>query len=166
MKDPAKDDQDEGESGDEPDEGRGEQPDADPPSDQHDAAAAAAKKEEAEPAAPDDDPDRPAFARDWPKSPDLDRLVLAFQRGNYAFVRSEAPRVAQGTANARVRAAANDLRRRIDPDPLAAILMLVAIALLVTLSGYYLSGAHKHDETPAPNVKPQPVPVQPRSSAR
>lgn len=115
--------------------------------------------------------DRPAFARDWPKNAALDRLLLAFQRGNYAFVRTEAPRIVGGKADPRVRAAAADLRRRIDPDPLAGILLLVAIALLVTLSGYYLSGSHQHDEAPAPNVKPQPVPpqpvqMQPRSTAQ
>jgi len=41
-----------------------------------------------------------------------------------------------------VKAAALELRRRIEPDPLAMILILLAVALLVVLASFYWM--HKH----------------------
>jgi hypothetical protein len=86
--------------------------------------------------------DRPAFARSFPKDAALDALVDAFVRGDYAHVRREAPELIRSTEDGDVRSAALELRRRINPDPLAMILMFLATGLLVVLAGYYWT--HKH----------------------
>ena len=85
---------------------------------------------------------RPAFARAFPKDADLDALVESFERGDYARVRAEAPLLAQRAERGDVKAAALELRRRIEPDPLAMILILLAVALLVVLASFYWM--HKH----------------------
>ncbi len=77
--------------------------------------------------------DRPAFLRAFPHDPELDRLVEAYEAGDYATVRREAPELAERTEDSAVRDAAWELRRRIDPDPLARYLLLTGIALLVFL---------------------------------
>lgn len=84
----------------------------------------------------------PAFARAFPKNAELDRLVDAFERGDYAAVREGAPRLAKSTDRDDVRRAARELRRRIDPDPLAVYLVVVAALLLVVLAGFYFTHAH------------------------
>ncbi len=95
------------------------------------------------------------FARSWPEDPELRRLVEAFSRGNYAYVRENAPRVTERAADPKVKAAARDLRRRIDPDPIAGVLLLVAIGLLVMLAAHYLG----HRQESQPVQKPsRPVP--------
>jgi hypothetical protein len=94
-----------------------------------------------EPAPPEDA--RPAFAHDYPRDPDLDALVAAFDRGDYATVRRRAPAVASGAADPRVERAAQDLLRRISPDPLSRLLVLIAAALLVFLSVWYFT--HRHE---------------------
>jgi hypothetical protein len=80
-----------------------------------------------------DGAERPPFLRRMPRDPDLDRVVAAFERGDYARVRREAPALAERSEDARVRRAALELRRRIDPDPLARIVLLAAVALLLFL---------------------------------
>lgn len=103
----------------------------------------------------------PAFARSWPADPALDALLSAFERGNYAHVRAEAPKLAERTEDPAVRAAARELRRRIDPDPVASVLLLVAIALLVVLASHYLG--HRPDK-PAGPTNEKPPPPQPMST--
>jgi hypothetical protein len=76
---------------------------------------------------------RPQFLRDFPDDPELVELVRAFETGNYARVRREAPALAQRAKDARVRAAARELRRRIDPDPALRYVLLAALALLLVL---------------------------------
>jgi len=76
--------------------------------------------------------ERPRFVGTLPDDPALAPLVAAFERGDYAFVRAHAERVAREAASEEVRLAALDLRRRIDPDPLA-VLLLGASALLLAL---------------------------------
>ncbi len=111
------------------------------------------------------DPERPLFAADWPRSPYLDRLLVAFERGNYAYVRSEAPRVAERASDPAVKTAALELRRRIDPAPLAGFLVIIAIGLLVVLAGHYLG---KHNPGAPPTVAPASTnaPLQPPASNR
>jgi hypothetical protein len=116
-------------------------------------------EEPAEPVAPTE-PERPLFTEGWPVSADLDRLLAAFERGNYAFVREEAPKVAARTKNAKVKAAALDLRRRIDPAPLSGILILVGIGILVVLAGHYL-GKHNPGAPPAAPTQSPNQPLQP-----
>jgi hypothetical protein len=78
--------------------------------------------------------ERPPFLLSFPEDPQLERLIQAFERGNYALVRREARRVAKRARDPEVRAAARELRRRIDPDPLAVYLLLAAVALLSFLT--------------------------------
>lgn len=82
------------------------------------------------------------FTRAFPKDDVLDRLVAAFERGDYALVRAEAPALARRTNDPEIRRAALELRRRIDPDRLSLALIGFAFALLVVLSVYYWT--HKH----------------------
>jgi hypothetical protein len=77
--------------------------------------------------------ERPPFLLSFPEDPQLERLIGAFERGDYALVRREARRVAKRARDPEVRAAARELRRRIDPDPLAVYLLLAAVALLLFL---------------------------------
>jgi hypothetical protein len=79
---------------------------------------------------------RPAFVLDFPEDPELDTLVRAFEAGNFALVRERAPRLAESSDRAEVKAAARELARRIEPDPLVKFLLGVAIALFVTVVAY------------------------------
>lgn len=85
---------------------------------------------------------KPQFARDYPADAALDRLVEAYQHGDYAHVRQHAGTLAEEGEEEAVRAAAADLRGRLDPPPLAAILWALGTALLVLLFGYYISQGH------------------------
>ena len=84
----------------------------------------------------------PAFARTWPRDPALDALVTAFEAGNYDLVRTEAPALAQRTEDDSVRRAARELRRRLDPDPVAVYMLAAAAALLFFLASWYLLHPH------------------------
>ncbi|HVY28154.1 MAG TPA: hypothetical protein VHB79_16465 [Polyangiaceae bacterium] len=78
--------------------------------------------------------ERPRFLLSFPTDPDLARLSAAFEAGNYALVRAEAEALAERTENPAVRDAALELRRRIDPDPLAKYLLALTAALLLSLA--------------------------------
>ncbi len=86
--------------------------------------------------------DVPAFARAFPRDPALDALVAAFEAGDYARVRREAPALAKATEHDDVRAAARELARRLDPDPLALTLLGGAAVLLFFLAAWYWSHPH------------------------
>jgi hypothetical protein len=77
--------------------------------------------------------ERPAFLLDFPEDPELEQLILAFEAGNFAQVRTQAPQLAASTADDAVRRAALELRRRIDPDPLLVALLGLCIVLFVFL---------------------------------
>jgi hypothetical protein len=100
------------------------------------------KVAEGAPPPEEEDDGLPAFARAFPREPALDALVLAFEAGDYARVRREAPALARSTDDDAVRAAARELRRRLDPDPLAVYLLAAAALLLTFLAGWYW--AHPH----------------------
>ena len=85
--------------------------------------------------------DVPAFALGFPDDPALWELVEAFERGNYALVRQRAPQLARSTDNPLVAAAGADLRRRLDPDPLAMRMLLGAAVLLVVLTAWAYYGS-------------------------
>jgi hypothetical protein len=85
----------------------------------------------------EDPPSGPAFARGWPRDEALDALVAAFEAGDYARVRREAPALASRTADDAVRRAARELRRRLDPDPVAVYMLMAAAGLLAFLAGWY-----------------------------
>lgn len=78
--------------------------------------------------------ERPRFLLKFPQHPDLQRLATAFEAGNYALVREEAQTLAERTDNPAVRDAALELRRRIEPDPLAKYLLALTAALLLSLA--------------------------------
>lgn len=87
--------------------------------------------------------ERPGFLLAFPDDPELQRLVRAFEDGNYEAVRVGAPRLAERTESAPVRSAARELRRRIDPDPLMKYLLAVAVALFVFVVWYTYQN-HSH----------------------
>ena len=87
--------------------------------------------------------ERPRFLLAFPRHPELERLIEAFERGDFALVRREAPALADRTDDPAVRAAALELRRRIDPDPMLKFLVLASLALLLFLTAYAYFG-HPH----------------------
>jgi hypothetical protein len=87
--------------------------------------------------------ERPRFLLGFPKHPELEPLIQAFETGNYALVRRDAPALAERTDDPAVRDAAIELRRRIDPDPLYKYLLGVSVVLLAFLTAYaYLGHSH------------------------
>src|SRR5580704_6936088 len=98
---------------------------------------------------------RPSFAARFPASPELDALVDAFARGDYARVRAEAPRLEQASADEAVRAAAKTLVERTQPDPLAVKLLVATGALLVVLAGWWMV----HAKAPT-GASPPTLPVE------
>ena len=103
--------------------------------------AAAEPKTSVQQSADDDDAvldatgrERPRFLLGFPQDPELARLARAFEAGNYALVRAEAEQLAERTESRAVRDAALELRRRIDPDPLAKYLLALTAALLLSLA--------------------------------
>jgi hypothetical protein len=93
-----------------------------------------AAPEPAAPALTADGRERPIFVLGFPHDPELDRLVRAFELGNYAYVRKHAPKLVAQGGSEEIRAAARELARRIEPDPLIKILLALSIALLVALA--------------------------------
>jgi hypothetical protein len=106
--------------------------------------AAEAAPAEPPPAPAESAPEKPAFARDFPSDPALDALVAAFEAGDYARVRREAPALAQSTDRDDVRAAARELARRLTPDPVAVYLLALSAVLLAFLAGWYWLHPHGH----------------------
>jgi len=87
--------------------------------------------------------ERPLFLLHFPKDPDLEPLIRAFENGNYALVRRDAPALARRTEDPAVRDAALELRRRIDPDPMYKYLLGASLVLLAFLTAYaYLGHSH------------------------
>lgn len=80
--------------------------------------------------------ERPRFLLAFPNDPELQRLVRAFEAGNYQAVRVGARKLAEDTPDPLVREAARELRRRIDPDPLMKYLLMVALTLFVFVVWY------------------------------
>jgi hypothetical protein len=80
--------------------------------------------------------ERPRFLLGFPQHPDLQRLSAAFEAGNYALVRDEAEALAERAESPAVRDAALELRRRIEPDPLAKYLLALTGALLLFLAWF------------------------------
>jgi hypothetical protein len=78
--------------------------------------------------------ERPRFLLAFPEHPELARLTAAFEAGNYSLVRAEAEALAERAESPAVRDAALELRRRIEPDPLAKYLLALTAALLLFLA--------------------------------
>lgn len=86
--------------------------------------------------------ERPAFLLSFPSQPALDELVVAFERGDFRFVRQNAARVISTATDPQVKGAAQELRRRIDPDPLVVAMLALACALFVFLVAWAYWGGH------------------------
>jgi hypothetical protein len=86
--------------------------------------------------------ERPTFVLDFPKDADLDRVVRAFEIGNYVFVREHAAKLAESASDEAVRRAAEELLRRIEPDPLVKILLGMSVALFLFMVFYAYSHGH------------------------
>lgn len=101
-------------------------------------------------------PRRPSFASDFPQEPELDALVDAFARGDFARVRTQGPKLASTTENAAVREAARTLVDRTRPDRLAVALLAVTGVLLVALSTYWVV----HGKAPPGGGPPAKPPIE------
>jgi len=87
--------------------------------------------------------ERPHFLLEFPGDPALQELVQAFERGDYAAVRTGAPKLMREATDPAVQMAAGELRRRIDPDPLMKYLLWSAIALFLFVV-FYTYQSHSH----------------------
>jgi hypothetical protein len=87
---------------------------------------------------------RPDFTREFPRSPDLDALVDAFARGDYAAVRRGAAALERDGGDD-LKRAARALVERTRPDPLAVALLGLAALLLVVLAAWAVA----HGKAPA-----------------
>ena len=77
--------------------------------------------------------ERPQFLLAFPEDPELERLIVAFESGDFARVRRDAPALAERARDPEIRDAALELRRRIDPDPLVRYLLIASVILLAVL---------------------------------
>jgi hypothetical protein len=77
--------------------------------------------------------ERPAFLLEYPRDPELEVLIAAYERGDFARVRDEAPGLARRTPDEAIRSAALELRRRTQPDRLLVFFLLLSIGLLLFL---------------------------------
>jgi hypothetical protein len=68
----------------------------------------------------------------------LDALVEAFARGDYGAVRTLGRKLSAAAPDEEVRAAAQTVVAHTEPDPLAVALLLLAGALLIALSAYWI----------------------------
>ena len=84
--------------------------------------------------------ERPRFLLEFPDDPALQQLVSAFEAGNYRAVRAGAAALAESTEDPIVRAAARELGRRIEPDPLMKYLLFVALGLFVFIVWHTYQG--------------------------
>jgi hypothetical protein len=86
--------------------------------------------------------ERPRFLLEFPNDPALQQLVREFEAGNYQAVREGAAKLVESTEDPIIRAAARELGRRIEPDPLMKYLLFVALGLFVFVVWYTYQGPH------------------------
>jgi hypothetical protein len=87
--------------------------------------------------------ERPAFVLAFPADPQLDALVAAYERGDFATVRRDARRLAETAETEAVRTAALELRRRITPDPMVVWFLATSILLLIFLVAWSYWVGHR-----------------------
>jgi|SRR5580658_3588193 hypothetical protein len=85
---------------------------------------------------------RPSFARSFPHDRELDALVEAFERGDYACVRAGAPNLVLESGDEEVRRAARTLLERTKPDGLAVALLAIAAVFVGLVSAWGIVHAH------------------------
>lgn len=95
---------------------------------------------------------RPPFAAEYPRDPELDRLLAYFVRGNHRAVRDAAEQLASKTADPKVAAAVRDLRARIEPAPIARVLLGATLALLVVLTWWATHRSKELRNAPPPTM--------------
>jgi hypothetical protein len=88
----------------------------------------------------------PTFAQRFPRDETLDALLVAFDRGDYARVREDGGKLAKSAEDPAVKRAAEELLRRIEPDPLAKYMLFAACLLLTFFTVWYFS--HRLAPTP------------------
>lgn len=81
----------------------------------------------------------PLFAQRYPHDEQLDALLVTFERGDYAAVREGAQKLLASDAKPAVRQAAEDLLRRLEPDPLARYLLGGSVLLLMFFTIWYFT---------------------------
>jgi hypothetical protein len=81
---------------------------------------------------------RPTFAEAFPKDGQIDALVEAFARGDYARVRREGAQLAVQSPDEAIRQAARTLVERTGPDALTRTLLALAALLLLLLSAWWI----------------------------
>jgi hypothetical protein len=81
----------------------------------------------------------PVFAQRYPRDETLDGLLATFERGDYASVREGAQKLIASTTKPAVRQAAEDLLKRLEPDPLARYLLGVSALLLLFFTIWYFT---------------------------
>jgi hypothetical protein len=104
--------------------------------------AAAAKATEPGPSLDAAGRERPRFLLEFPDHPELQRLVRCFEAGDYQAVREGAAKLVESAEDPIVRAAARELGRRIEPDPLMKYLLFVALGLFVFVVWSTYQGQH------------------------
>jgi hypothetical protein len=86
---------------------------------------------------------RPAFAKDFPHSAAIETLLDAFEKGNYAYVKTAAEKLRTTSEDPEEKSAAQELLQRLRPDPLAIKLLLAAVGLLAVLT-IWTYATHHH----------------------
>jgi hypothetical protein len=84
--------------------------------------------------------ERPHFVTQLPKHPALDALVDAFERGDFGYVRAQAPALLSSATEPDVKQAITELRRRIDPDPTVKLLLALAVLTFGFLAAWAYLG--------------------------
>ncbi|MGO9836239.1 MAG: hypothetical protein ACLP1X_18720 [Polyangiaceae bacterium] len=85
---------------------------------------------------------RPSFAVAFPRGRELDALVEAFERGDYAHVRGEARKLALAATDEDVRRAARTLLDRTRPDRLAVALLTITVVFVGLLAAWWIVHGH------------------------
>ncbi len=83
--------------------------------------------------------ERATFLRRFPNDPELEKLIRAYELGRYAELREAAPRLIESSADPKVRRAAEELLRRIQPDPLIRFFLAMTLVLVFALVTYAYS---------------------------
>ena len=86
--------------------------------------------------------ERPRLLLAFPDNAELQRLVRAFEAGDFSTIRRDSDELAEKSEDPLVRDAALELRRRIDPDPLVKYILLASVLLLGFLVLYVYT--HRH----------------------
>jgi hypothetical protein len=82
---------------------------------------------------------RPSFAESFPRHPDLDALLDAFVRGDYARVRLRAAHLIQSSKDPAVVRAAALVVERTSADPVAKLLLVIGALVIAVVGGWWIA---------------------------